>query len=76
VIPIPAMHVIVSPVAGRVRGTVAADTAIAPGDLVASIEGVAGAAEIRATRHGRIGGALAAATQSVGAGDGVLWVRA
>jgi biotin carboxyl carrier protein len=76
VIPIPAMHVIVSPVAGRVRGLVAVDTSIAPGDLVASVEGVAGAAEIRATRPGRVGGALAAPAQSVGAGDGVLWVRA
>jgi biotin carboxyl carrier protein len=76
VIPIPAMHVIVSPVAGRVRGLVDADTPVAPGDLVASVEGAAGAAEIRATRSGRVGGALAAAAQSVGAGDGVLWVRA
>jgi biotin carboxyl carrier protein len=70
------MHVIVSPVAGRVRGLVDVDTAVVPGDLVAFVEGAAGAAEIRATRHGRVGGALAAATQSVGAGDGVLWVRA
>jgi biotin carboxyl carrier protein len=76
VIPIPAMHLIVSPVAGRVRGLVEADTAVAPGDLVASVEGVAGATEIRAVRAGHVGGALAAATQSVGAGDGVLWVRA
>jgi hypothetical protein len=75
VIPIPALHVIVSPVAGRVRGLVDVDTAVVPGDLVASVDGAAGAAQLRATRHGRVGGALAAATQSVGAGDGVLWVR-
>jgi biotin carboxyl carrier protein len=76
VIPLPAMHVIVSPVAGRVRGLIDVDATVAPGDLVASVEGAAGAAELRAARPGRVGGLLAATSQAVDAGDGVLWVHA
>ncbi|GGI06252.1 hypothetical protein [Egicoccus halophilus] len=74
-IPIPALSVVTSPVDGRVRTLVAADTLVRRGDVVATVEGAYGPAEVRAACSGRIGGALAGARQTVAAGEGVLWVR-
>lgn len=74
-IPIPAMTLVTSPVDGRVRSLVAADTVVSRGDVVATVEGAYGPAEIRANCSGRIGGALAGTRQAVSAGEGVLWVR-
>lgn len=74
-IPIPAMTLVTSPVDGRVRSTVAPDTVVRLGDVVATVEGAYGPAEIRASCSGRVGGALAGARQAVSAGEGVLWVR-
>ncbi|MEX2503573.1 MAG: hypothetical protein WD378_01915 [Egicoccus sp.] len=74
-IPIPAMTLVTSPVDGRVRSLVAADTLVRHGDVVAMVEGAYGPSEIRAHCNGRVGGALAGASQAVSAGEGVLWVR-
>jgi biotin carboxyl carrier protein len=74
-IPIPAMSLVTAPVDGRVRSLAPADTVVRRGDVVATIEGAYGPAEIRAACAGRIGGALAGASQAVAAGEGVLWVR-
>jgi predicted deacylase len=75
VIPIPAMTLLTSPVDGRVRSVVAADTLVRSGDVVATVDGAAGAAEVRAATTGRVGGALAGIRQAVAAGEGVLWVQ-
>ncbi|MFA9430489.1 hypothetical protein [Egicoccus sp. AB-alg2] len=69
------MSVLTSPVDGRVRTLVAADTVVHRGDVVATVEGAYGPAEVRASCNGRIGGALAGTRQAVSAGEGVLWVR-
>lgn len=74
-IPIPAMNLVTSPVDGRVRSLVAPDTLVRHGDVVATVEGAYGPAEVRANCTGRVGGALAGARQAVSAGEGVLWVR-
>jgi acetyl/propionyl-CoA carboxylase alpha subunit len=74
-IPIPAMTLLTSPVDGRVKSVVAADTMVRRGDVVATVEGAAGASEVRAAATGRVGGALASVRQAVTAGEGVLWVR-
>lgn len=73
-IPIPACTVVTSPVAGRVRRLVAADTPVRPGDVVATVEGARGALELTAPAGGRVGGALTSASQAVTAGEGVLWL--
>jgi hypothetical protein len=75
VIPIPAMSVATSPVDGRLRSVVAADTMVRRGDVVATVEGASGATEVRVRADGRVGGALAGARQAVAAGEGVVWMR-
>jgi biotin carboxyl carrier protein len=75
VIPIPALTVATSPVDGRLRSVVDADTEVRRGDVVATIEGAAGAAEVRVGASGRVGGALAGARQAVAAGEAVVWLR-
>jgi biotin carboxyl carrier protein len=74
-IPIPAMTVATSPVDGRLRSVVAADTLVRRGDVVATVEGAAGATEVRSSTDGRVGGALAGSRQAVAAGEGVVWMR-
>jgi biotin carboxyl carrier protein len=75
VIPIPALTVATSPVDGRLRSVVPADTPVRRGDVVATIEGASGATEVRVGADGRVGGALAGTRQAVAAGEGVVWVR-
>jgi predicted deacylase len=74
-IPIPALNLVTSPVDGRLRSVVPTDTVVRRGDVVATVDGAAGAAEVRATATGRVGGALAGLRQAVTAGEGVVWVR-
>jgi predicted deacylase len=74
-IPIPAMTVATSPVDGRLRTVVAPDTAVRRGDVVATVDGAGGPAEVRARVDGRVGGALAGSRQAVAAGEAVVWVR-
>ena len=73
-IPIPACTVVTSTVDGHVRGLVDDGTVVGPGDVVATIENARGAAELRASRGGRVGGALANASQPVTSGQGVVWL--
>lgn len=73
-IPIPACTVVTSPVDGRVRRLVDAGALVRAGDVVATVEGVGGAAQLRAAAPGRVGGALAGAAQPVTAGEGVVWL--
>ncbi len=73
-IPIPACTVVTSPVAGKVRGLIDAGSLVGPGDVVATVDGVGGRAQLRATSPGRVGGALAGSMQPVTAGEGVVWL--
>jgi predicted deacylase len=74
-IPIPALTVATSPVDGRLRTVVDADTEVRRGDVVATIDGASGAAEVRVGAAGRVGGALAGTRQAVAAGEAVVWLR-
>jgi predicted deacylase len=74
-IPIPALTLLTSPIDGRVRSVVDADTTVRRGDVVATVAGASGDAEVRAGANGRVGGALAAARQAVTVGEGVAWVH-
>jgi acetyl/propionyl-CoA carboxylase alpha subunit len=75
VIPIPALSLLTAPVDGRVRHVAGAETPVRRGDVVATIEGPAGARDLHAGTDGLVGGALAGAAQAVAAGDPVAWVR-
>jgi acetyl/propionyl-CoA carboxylase alpha subunit len=74
-IPLPPFRIVTSPADARVRSVAATDTLVAPGDVVAVLEAPRGQLSLRATSHGRIGGALTAADQTVGAGEGVIWLH-
>ena len=73
-IPIPACTVVTSPVDGRVRRLVADGALVGAGDVVATVDGARGAAQLRAPTPGRVGGALAGSAQPVTAGEGVVWL--
>jgi biotin carboxyl carrier protein len=73
-IPIPSCAVVTSSVDGRVRRLHDVDVVVERGEVVATIEGPRGAAQLVAPARGRVGGALAATNQLVSAGEGVLWL--
>jgi hypothetical protein len=73
-IPIPACAVVTSPVDGRVRRLAGDDTVVLAGDVVATVDGPGGTSHLRAPVPGRVGGAMATATQPVTAGEGVVWL--
>jgi hypothetical protein len=74
-IPLPAFRLVTAPSDARVRSLAATDTLVAPGDIVAVLDAPRGLLSLRATAHGRVGGALTAADQKVGAGEGVIWLH-
>jgi acetyl/propionyl-CoA carboxylase alpha subunit len=74
VIPIPACTVITAPVDGRVRRLLSSDTRVRAGDVVAELDGIGGRRQLVAPRAGTVGGALADPSQTVTAGEGVLWL--
>lgn len=73
-IPIPHCAVVTTPVEGRVRRLADDGTAVAAGDVVATVESAGRPVELRAPRAGRVAGALAGLAQPLGAGEGVLWL--
>ena len=74
-IPLPAFRLVTTPSDARVRSVAAVDTLVAPGDVVAVLDAPRVPLSLRATAHGRVGGALTATDQSVGAGDGIIWLH-
>jgi biotin carboxyl carrier protein len=74
VIPIPSCAVVTTPVDGRVRRLVAADTLVRAGDVVGTVESPRGSHDLVAVAAGTVGGSLAAPSQAVTAGEGVLWL--
>jgi hypothetical protein len=74
-IPLPAFRLVTAPSDARVHSLAPADTLVSPGDVVAVLDAPRGRLSLRATAHGRVGGALTAADQPVGAGDGIIWLH-
>jgi hypothetical protein len=74
-IPLPAFRLVTAPSDARVRSLAPTDTLVAPGDVVAVLDAPRGPLSLRATAHGRVGGALTATDQPVGAGDGIIWLH-
>ncbi len=73
-IPIPSCSVVTTTVDGRVRRLHDVDAIVERGEVVATVEGARGHAQLFAPARGRVGGALAATNQLVMAGEGVLWL--
>ena len=74
-IPLPPFRLITAPSAARVSSVVLAGAIVAPGDVVAVLDAPRGVMPVLATVHGRVGGSLTAAQQSVSAGDGIVWIE-
>jgi biotin carboxyl carrier protein len=74
VIPIPACNLVTAPVGGRLTRHAATDTLVRKGDVVATIDASGREFELRAAVGGRVGGPMLRPTQSVAAGDGVIWL--
>jgi biotin carboxyl carrier protein len=74
-IPLPPFRLITAPSEARVTSVARAGAIVAPGDVVAVLDAPRGSMSVLATVHGRVGGPLAVAQQSVGAGDGIVWIE-
>lgn len=73
-IPIPSMLLATSPVDGRVRRLVDAETEVARGDVVATVSGARGEARVLAPAAGTVAGPLTDPDQPVTTGEGILWL--
>lgn len=74
-IPLPPFRLITSPADARVTSIADAGSHVAPGDVVAVLEAPRGMVSVVAPVHGRVGGTLTAAQQSVASGDGIVWIE-
>jgi biotin carboxyl carrier protein len=74
-IPLPPFRLITAPSDARVSSVALAGAIVAPGDVVAVLDAPRGVMPVLATVHGRIGGSLTAAEQSVSVGDGIVWIE-
>lgn len=74
-IPLPPFRLITAPSDARVTSVARAGAIVAPGDVVAVLDAPRGSLPVLATVHGRIGGSLTAAQQSVASGDGIVWIE-
>jgi biotin carboxyl carrier protein len=71
---VPACAICVAPSDGRVRTLVPDGREVDRGDVVAAIDREGGSEPVRAPVRGRVGGPLAAASQQVARGEGILWL--
>jgi len=74
-IPLPPFRLITSPSDARVASIARVGDIVAPGDVVAMLEAPRGSVSVLAPVHGRVGGSLAAETQVVATGDGIVWIE-
>jgi biotin carboxyl carrier protein len=74
-IPLPPFRLITAPSDARVTSVVGAGSVVAAGDVVAVLDAPRGSVSVLAPVHGRIGGSLTGADQSVSVGDGILWIE-
>ena len=75
-IPLPPFRLVTAPSDARVASVVSPGATVAPGDVVAVLEAPRGRVPVVAPVHGRVGGTLTGALQSVAYGDGIVWIEA
>jgi biotin carboxyl carrier protein len=74
-IPLPPFRLITAPADARVASVMSTGSVVAPGDVVAVLDAPRGSVPVIAPIHGRIGGSLATARQSVASGEGIVWIE-
>ncbi len=74
-IPLPPIRLVTAPGDARVASVRPAGAVVAAGDVVAVLEASRGTVPVLAPAHGRIGGVLTAARQTVALGDGLVWIE-
>ena len=74
-IPLPPFRLVTAPSDARVTSVACPGDPVAPGDVVAVLDAPRGSVQLLAPVRGRIGGALAAAQESVTTGDGIVWIE-
>ncbi len=74
-IPLPPFRLITAPADARVASVASAGSVVAPGDVVAVLDAPRGSMRVVAPVHGRVGGSLASASQSVSSGEGIVWIE-
>jgi biotin carboxyl carrier protein len=74
-IPLPPFRLITAPSDARVSSVVGAGSIVAVGDVVAVLDAPRGSFPVLAPVHGRVGGSLTGAQQSVSTGDGIIWIE-
>jgi biotin carboxyl carrier protein len=74
-IPLPPFRLVTSPHDARVASVVRTGSLVAAGDVVAVLDAPRGQVSVIAPVHGRVGGALATARQSVASGEGIVWIE-
>jgi biotin carboxyl carrier protein len=75
VIPLPPFRLVTAPSDARVASVAPTGSVVAPGDVVAMLDGPRATLSVLAPVHGRIGGALAGASQRVASGEGIVWIE-
>lgn len=75
-IPLPPFRLITAPSDARVSSIAMVGSTVAPGDVVAVLDAPRGRVPVVAPVHGRVGGVLTGALQSVSSGDGIVWIEA
>ncbi len=74
-IPLPPFRLITAPSDARVTSVADTGSVVAPGDVVALLDAPRGTFPVLAPVHGRVGGALTGARQTVASGDGIVWIE-
>ena len=74
-IPLPPFRLVTAPSDARVASVVASGATVAAGDVVAVLEAPRGRVPVVTPVHGRVGGTLAGALQTVSSGDGIVWIE-
>jgi biotin carboxyl carrier protein len=74
-IPLPPFRLVTAPSDARVASVARAGSVVAAGDVVAVLDAPRGQVPVVAPVHGRVGGTLAIASQSVSSGEGLVWIE-
>jgi biotin carboxyl carrier protein len=74
-IPLPPFRLVTSPSDARVASVARPGSLVAAGDVVAVLDAPRGEVPVVAPVHGRVGGALTAAHQTIALGEGLIWIE-
>jgi biotin carboxyl carrier protein len=74
-IPLPPFRLVTAPSDARVASVARPGSVVAAGDVVAVLDAPRGQVPVIAPVHGRVGGTLAIASQSVSTGEGLVWIE-